>query len=282
LQSAGKLDVFYDFKFEDRLEASGINFRHKIVADVGKDFRLNHYDHGNGIAVADVDGDGLYDIYFISQVGGNELWRNRGGGRFENITQKAGVAVGDRVCVSASFADIDNDGDPDLYVSSLREGNLLFENDGRGNFRDISKQSGLDYKGHSSAAVFFDFNRDGLLDAFLTNVGKYTSEKLVTVISDSTSGQEGAEYRYYAGINDAFSAHLKPELYEQSILFKNLGNNRFADVSKEVGLLHSAWSGDATPVDVNEDGWPDLYVLNMQGNDEYYENVKGEQFIKKS
>lgn len=274
LQSVGKLDVFCDFKFTDRIEDSGINFRHKIVADAGKDFKLVHYDHGNGIAIADVDGDGLYDIYLVSQVGGNELWRNRGRGRFENITQTAGVAVADRICVTASFADIDNDGDPDLYVTSVRNGNVLFENDGTGRFRDISKQSGLDYKGHSSGAVFFDYNRDGLLDLFLTNVGKYTTDTLATVISDSTTGQQGTEYRYYIGIKDAFLGHLKPELSEQSLLFKNLGNNRFIDRSNAVGLTHSGWSGDASPVDVNEDGWPDLYVLNMQGNDEYYENVR--------
>src|SRR5262245_7735670 len=110
LQSVGKLGVFYDFKFADRIEESGIRFRHKIVADAGKDFKLVHYDHGNGISIADVDGDGLYDIYFVSQIGGNELWKNLGGGRFENITRRAGVAVSDRVCVTASFADIDNDG----------------------------------------------------------------------------------------------------------------------------------------------------------------------------
>jgi len=282
LQSVSKLDVFYDFKFSDRIEESGIRFRHKIVADAGKDFKLVHYDHGNGIAIADVDGDGLYDIYFVSQVGGNELWRNRGGGRFENITNTAGVAVSVRVCVSASFADIDNDGDPDLYVTSVRGGNVLFENDGTGKFRDISKQSGLDYKGHSSGAVFFDYDRDGLLDLFLTNVGRYTTDVLAILSSDSTSGQEGVRYSYYIGIKDAFLGHLKPELSERSILFKNMGNNRFVDSSNAVGLIHSGWSGDASPIDVNEDGWPDLYVLNMQGNDEYYENVKGEHFVKKS
>ena len=272
----------YDFRFADRIEESGIRFRHKIVADAAKDFKLVHYDHGNGISIADVDGDGLYDIYFVSQVGGNELSRNLGGGRFENITHTAGVAVSDRVCVTASFADIDNDGDTDLYVTSVRGGNVLFENNGTGKFRDISKESGLAYKGHSSGAVFFDYNRDGLLDLFLTNVGKYTTDTLATVISDCTTGQEGAEYRYYIGIKNAFSGHLKPELSERSILFKNMGNNRFIDVSNEVGLIHSRWSGDASPIDVNNDGWPDLYVLNMQGDDEYYENFRGEHFFKKS
>jgi len=282
LRSAGKLDVFCDFQFADLIEESGIRFRNRVVADAGKEFKPVHYDHGNGIAITDVDGDDLYDIYFVNQVGGNELWRNLGGGRFENITHRAGVALNDRVCVSASFADIDNDGDPDLYVTSVRNGNVLFENDGTGKFRDISKQSGLDHQGHSSGAVFFDYDRDGLIDLFLTNVGKYTTDVLATVTNDSTSGQEGTNYQYYIGIKDAFAGHLKPELFERSILFKNMGNNRFADRSNEVGLIHLGWSGDASPVDVNEDGWPDLYVLNMQGNDEYYQNVKGEHFVRKS
>ena len=85
-------------------------------------------------AVADVDGDGLPDLYFVNQLGGNQLWRNLGGGRFEDVTAAAGVARAGKVGVSASFADIDNDGDADLYVTTVRGGNLLFENDGKGRF----------------------------------------------------------------------------------------------------------------------------------------------------
>ena len=107
---------------------------HRIVEDAGKHYKAVHYDHGTGVAVADVDGDGLYDIYFVNQVGGNELWKNPGGGRFENITREAGVALPDRIGVAASFADIDNDGDEDLFVTTVRGGNALFENDGHGTF----------------------------------------------------------------------------------------------------------------------------------------------------
>ena len=80
--------------------------------------------------------------------------------------------------MSASFADIDNDGDADLYVTTVRGGNMLFENDGHGRFQDISAASGLGYVGHSSAAVFFDYDRDGRLDLFLVNVGRYTTDTL--------------------------------------------------------------------------------------------------------
>ena len=135
--------AFHDFQFTDRLSASGITFRHRIVDDAGKTYKAAHYDHGNGLAIADVDGDGRTDLYFVNQVGGNQLWRNAGGGRFEDITASAGVAVPGKVSVSAGFADIDNDGDVDLYVTTVRGGNVLFENDGKGRFRDITAAAGL-------------------------------------------------------------------------------------------------------------------------------------------
>lgn len=273
--------VFHDFRFTDRVEASGITFRHRIVDDAGKTYKAVHYDHGNGVAVADVDGDGRLDVYFVSQVGGNELWRNVGEGRFENVTDGGGVAVADRISVSASFADIDNDGDADLYVTSVRDGNLLFENDGTGRFRDITAASGLGHQGHSSAAVFFDYDRDGLLDVFVTNVGQYTTEQRRPV-SDAGAAGEGAEAYFYDGLKDAFGGHLKPLRFERSLLFRNLGGNRFKDVSRDVGLLDVSWTGDASPIDANDDGWIDLYVLNMQGHDEYYENDGGKRFVKKS
>ena len=138
--------------------ASGITFRHRIVDDAGKTYKAAHYDHGNGLAIADVDGDGRTDLYFVSQVGGNQLWRSTGGGRFEDITASAGVAVPGKVSVSAGFADIDNDGDVDLYVTTVRGGNVLLQNDGKGRFRDITAAAGLTYVGHSSSAVFFDYD----------------------------------------------------------------------------------------------------------------------------
>jgi hypothetical protein len=271
IRDAAGLAAFHDFQYTDRVAESGISFRNRIVDDAGKTYKSAHYDHGTGIATADVDGDGRLDIYFVSQVGGNELWRNLGGGRFENITASAGVAVAGKVGVSASFADIDNDGDADLYVTTVRGGNVLFENDGKGHFKDISKASGLDYVGHSSAAVFFDYDRDGKLDLFLVNVGRYTTNRIA-----------GDGYKYYVAIDKAFEGHLKPALAESSILFHNQGGNRFVDVSKRVGLQDLSWSGDASAVDGNDDGWPDLYVLNMQGDDQYYENAGGKSFEKKS
>jgi hypothetical protein len=270
-RAAAGLAAFHDFQFTDRQAESGITFKHGIVDDAGKVYKAVHYDHGNGIAMADVDGDGALDVYFVNQVGGNQLWRNLKGGRFENVTAAAGVGVPDKISVSAAFADVDNDGDADLYVTTVRGGNMLFENDGKGHFKDISKTAGLGYVGHSSSAVFFDYDKDGRLDLFLVNVGKYTTNKI---------GGDG--YKYYVGIDKAFEGHLKPALAEPSILYHNEGGNRFVNVSTRMGLRDVSWSGDASAVDVNDDGWQDLYVLNMQGNDEYYENAGGKSFVKKS
>lgn len=282
LQTAADFQTMHDFQFADRLEHSGITFHHKVVDDAAKYYEAAHYDHGSGISIADVDGDGRYDLYFVNQAGPNELWRNLGGGKFENITESAGVALADRISVGAAFADIDNDGDADLFVTTVRHGNVLLENDGHGKFKDITREAGLDYSGHSSGAVFFDFNRDGLLDLFVTNVGKYTSDETGLVTMEPCRGEKPAKLSYYRALKDAFSGHMKPERNERSILYKNLGKNRFVDVSEEMQLIDVSWSGDASPIDVNNDGWPDLYVLNMQGHDEYYENVQGERFEKKS
>src|SRR5437667_5434001 len=181
IQAARAWKAFHDFQFFDRYEESGIRFEHHPVDDAAKDYKAVHYDHGTGLAVADVDGDGRLDIYFVNQLGGNQLWRNLGHDKFENITATAGVGLEDKICVTASFADIDNDGLPDLFVTTVRMGNFLFKNLGQGKFKDITLESGLGTSGsgtaarHSSGAVFFDFNKDGLLDLFVANVGVYTT-----------------------------------------------------------------------------------------------------------
>ena len=273
IQAAKTWKVFHNFQFTDRYEESGIRFEHHSVDDAAKNYKAVHYDHGTGLAVADVDGDGRLDIYFVNQIGGNQLWRATGvaANKFENITATAGVGLEDKICVTASFADIDNDGLPDLFVTTVRMGNFLFKNLGGGKFKDITSESGLDLRRapHSSGAVFFDFNKDGLLDLFLVNVGVYTT---------NDKGRGG----FYLGRIDAFQGWRFPARTEQSILYQNLGGGKFKDVSKEMGLEHRGWSGDATFCDLNEDGYPDRYVLSMSGEDRYYENGRGKSFSEKT
>ena len=269
LKTVDQFKVFYDFQFTDQITESGITFLHRMVDDAGKHYQQIHYDHGTGIAAADVDGDGLQDVYFVNQLGSNELWRNAGKGKFENITERAGVAMENRISVGASFADVDNDGDQDLFVTTVRKGNSLFENDGKGAFKDVTKEKGLVYSGHSSGVVFFDYDLDGWVDLFLTNVGKYSTDR---------QGRGG----YYIGIKDGFHGHLKPELDEPNILYKNEGGKRFVDVTQKTGVTGRMWSGDASVADLNKDGYPDIYIVNMQGDDRYYESVKGKSFVEKT
>lgn len=268
LTTLPRFRVHREFQYVDRQPESGITFENEIVDDAGVNFKAVHYDHGTGVTVADVDGDGMLDIYFVSQRGRNQLWRNLGSGRFEDITAASGTGLADRIGVTASFADTDNDGDADLFVTTVRGGNVLFENVGGGQFHDITTESGLSYTGHSSAAVFFDYNRDGLLDLFVCNVGDYTTDE---------TGDGG----YFVGREDGFHGQMFPERAEPSRLYRNLGGNRFEDASETSGLVDESWTGDASPLDFNEDGWPDLYVLSMQGHDEFYENVRG-TFVRRS
>jgi hypothetical protein len=272
------------FAFTDQTAASGITFDPQIVDDQRWRLLVNHYDHGNGICVADVNSDGHQDLFFVSQTGHHELYFGAGDGTFRNETQASGLAVPGRICVTASFADLDNDGDPDACLTCVRNGNLLFENDGQGHFTEVTEESGTAFTGHSSAPVFFDFDRDGLLDLFLCNVGKFTTEENAKLTIDATSslpdGEEPPDY--YVGRKDAFAGHLRPDDTERSLLFRNLGGLKFEDVTDLTGLTSEGWSGDATPLDANNDGWPDLFVLNMQGHDEYFENQEGKQFVRKT
>jgi len=271
LETVNQFKVFYQFHFKDELKESGITFRHHATVYGKERYIRNHYDHGTGIAVADVDGDGLYDIYFVNQVGGNELWKNLGNGKFKNITDDAGVGVGlkDRISVGAAFADVNNSGHEDLFVTTVKEGNVLFQNDGHGHFKDITKEAGLGLIAHSSGALFFDYDNDGLVDLLVCNVGVYTSDE---------KDADGA----YVGLRDAFFGHLHPERYEHPVLYKNMGNYKFKDVTAEVGLDPHGWCGDADVADLKGDGYPGIFFLNMQGADHYYENEGGKKFIEKT
>lgn len=267
--SITKLGAIHDFKFADRLGDTGISFRHEIVEDAGKHFRGNHYDHGSAVAAADVDGDGRPDLYFATQLGTNRLYRNLGAGKFEDITSLVGVGLPDQISVGASFADLDNDGLPELFVTTVRHGNHLFRNKGGGKYEDITEAAGVAYSGHSSGIVLVDFDNDGLLDILVCNVGRFTTE---------VKGPGG----YFVGMTNGFTGHLFPDRTEYSILYKNMGNLRFKDVTAEMGLKLVSWCGDATFADLNHDGFPDLYLLNMQGDNHYLENQRGKGFVEKT
>lgn len=257
--------VPHDFWFEDRAAANGLTFVNRIVDDAGKAYKALHYDHGTGVCAADVEGDGDIDLYFVSQRGTDMLALNDGRGRFTDGTAAAGVATPDRIGVTCAFGDIDNHGRPDLFVTTVRHGNRLYRNLGGGRFADVTSAAGVGHVGHSSGAAFLDYDGDGRLDLFVTNVGRYTT---------NDTGPGG----YFIGVEDAFQGHLHPDRAEPSLLYRNLGDGRFAEVSREVGVVEPGWNGDVTVLDVDEDGRPDLYLPNMQGENRLWRNVDGRRF----
>ncbi|HVK59043.1 MAG TPA: CRTAC1 family protein, partial [Candidatus Kapabacteria bacterium] len=127
--------------------------------------------------------------------------------------------------------------------------------------------AGVDYKGHSSAATFFDVNNDGLLDLFVSNICVYTSAE---------RGLGG----YFRALPDAFSGHTKPDRGESSRIYINQGKNVFKESASEFGLKENAFNGDAAFADVNGDGFLDLYLSNMQGDDLFFLNEGGRKFTE--
>jgi hypothetical protein len=245
--------------FQDRAEESGIAFHMDFLrGEQGEKFKVNLYDHGCGVAVGDYDGDGFDDLYFVNQLGPNALYRNKGDGTFEDVTQKAGVALGNRICVGATWADYKNDGRQHLFVTSTRGGNVLFENQGDGTFKDVTKKAGLTHIGHSQTAVFFDYNNDGYLDLFVTNSAKWTAD----------TAPQG--FGYYPGVDGLRALSFsKPE---SNILYRNNGDGTFTDVTKEAGLEGLGWGGDVAVFDYDEDGYLDILVTNMFGRSQLYHN----------
>lgn len=246
-------------EFRERAVEAGIDFRMGFLPnEQGETFKINLYDHGCGVSVADVDGDGHDDVYFLNQLGANALYRNRGDGTFENITEQAGVAIDDRICVAATFADIDNDGDQDLYVTSTRGGNVLFENHGTGTFREITESAGLTQVAHSATASFVDLDNDSFLDLIVTNTARWTLQEF-----DETQ-------RYYPGAAEFLEFARSPK--EKNVCYRNNGDRTFTDVTEEWGLEGQGWGGDIGVFDFNDDGRSDLLVTNMFGASQLYEN----------
>jgi hypothetical protein len=245
--------------FRDIAREAGITFRMAFLpGEQGENFKINLYDHGCGVAVGDYDGDGFDDIYFVNQLGPNALFRNQGDGTFVDVTQEAGVAVGDRVCVAATFADYDNSGRQSLFVTSTRGGNILFKNLGNGKFKDVTKEAGLTSIAHAQTAVFFDYDNDGYLDLLVTNSAQWTENTL-----DSSA-------RYYPGA--ATFAMLAHSPKEDNILYHNNRDGTFTDVTAQAGLKGQGWSGDVAVFDFDEDGYLDLFITNMFGASQLYRN----------
>jgi hypothetical protein len=243
-------------RFEECAESAGLRFRMAYLpAEQGENFRINLYDHGTGVAVADVDGDGREDVFFCNQLAPCALFKNMGDLRFAEVTKDAGdllTALDGKISVAAAFADADGDGDPDLYVTTTRAGNVYFENTGGGRFRDATKDAGLTLVAESWQPCFFDMDKDGDLDLLVTNTARWTTDEY-----DATS-------RYWRG--KATLSDLIDSEKEFNVLYRNDGKAKFTDVTEAAGMKGTGWGGDTAVFDADGDDDLDVFVCNMFGS----------------
>ena len=247
--------------FVDHAAKSGIDFKMAFLpGEQGENFKINLYDHGAGVALADIDGDGDDDVYFCNQLGPNRLFRNNGDGTFVDATTSV-IAMADRISVCAVFNDVDNDGDQDLFVTSTRGGNAMFRNDGTGTFTDVTKESGLELVAHSQGAAFFDADRDGDLDLLVTNTARWTF------------GRASPRQKYYEGAADLLKLVESP--IEHNVYYRNKGDGTFENATAGSGLKGVGWGGDIAVFDYDEDDDFDVFVTNMFGRSALYRNDGG-------
>ncbi len=246
--------------FEERAIESGIDFKMSFLpSEQGALFKINLYDHGSGVIVGDIDGDGHDDIYFLNQLGANGLYRNRGDGTFADVTSTSGpIALSHRICTAALFNDIDGDGDQDLFVTSTRGGNALFTNNGKGVFTDVTEQAGVKYVGHSQGATMFDADNDGDLDLLVSNTARWTTNQL------------HPRDRHYIGLPDLWT--LISARIEHNLFYRNDGKGNFEDFTEQSGLAGVGWGGDFAVFDYDEDGDPDVFLSNMFGRSMLFQN----------
>jgi enediyne biosynthesis protein E4 len=202
---------------------------------------------GTGVAIADYDGDGRPDVFVVSKCGPNHLFRNLGGFRFADATGAAGVAgPAGPWKQGAAFADVDNDGRPDLYVCRFGAPNLLFMNQGDGTFREEAAARGLALADASNMAAFADYDRDGWLDVYVQ-----------TNVLDAAQHPDG----------------------QRDHLYHNNRDGTFTEVTRAAGIAGETKGHSATWWDFDEDGWPDLYVANdFKEPDQLYRNNRNGTF----
>ena len=260
------------FTLRDETAAAGIRFVHRRPTFDRKIANIEPHVAalGASVSVADFDGDGHQDLYFTNSRYGeaNALYRNLGdtrpeGTRFEDVASSAGLAdlnrPGDGVSMGTVWGDIDNDGREDVLI--YRYGYLaLFRNrDGR-RFDDITVHAGLRHWVNSNGAIWLDYDRDGRLDLYVT---AYFRDVDLWHLTTTRIMHDSFEFAANGGKN---------------LLFHNLGDGRFEDVTDRMGVGSTRWTLAAASADFNGDGWPDIYLANDYGPEELYLNDRGRRF----
>ena len=235
-------------------EETGVTFANTITTSDSVNVQTDVYVYnGGGVAVGDVDNDGLADLFFSGNMVSSRLYLNRGGMRFEDVTERAGVATR-RWATGASMVDINDDGHLDIYVSvsgpewsrAAERANLLFVNNGDGTFTEAAGRYRIDDAGFTTHAIFLDYDLDGCLDLFLLNNSPEDFARGVT--------------SHPAGVREQ-----TPESYNEVYRNDCPGGKpgTFSNVSRGAGILRQAGYGlGAVAADLNRDGWPDIYVSN--------------------
>ena len=247
---------------------SGVDFVNRLVEDQNINFyRYQYLYNGGGVAVADFNNDGLFDVYFTGNMSPDMIYLNKGGITFENISAKAGISDAKGWKTGVSIADVNEDGFQDIYVcrsgwypeDNIRQ-NLLYINNGDLTFTESAKEYGLDETGNSVQSAFFDYDRDGDLDVYITN----------------------HPISYKQTLGERMKNMKNPSDRERDKLYENNGDGSFTEVSRKAGIVNYGHGLGLVVSDMNRDGWEDIYIANdFQSQDYYYENNKDGTFSSK-
>jgi enediyne biosynthesis protein E4 len=257
------------FRFTDVTSAAGIHFQHNSGAFGGKFLPETL---GSGCAFLDYDRDGWQDILLINGMDwpGHKqrrstlrLYRNNGNGTFTDVTSRAGLDE-EMYGMGVAVGDYDNDGFPDILITCVGQ-NRLFHNTGKGTFVDVTSSSGLGKRlAFSTSALWFDYDRDGLLDLFVCNYVKWSPERDV-----------------FCSLDGKHKSYCTPEAYrgETCWLFHNRGNGTFEDVTASSGIFDSSSKSlGVAMLDDDQSGWPDLLVANDTQPNKLYRNQRSGTF----